>query len=80
MQQCPAGNTDAQAAQAMGLLAAHESEPLKEWRKVTLNAEDLSKSISRDPEKLEFTIEGVVFKPFYDTYGRHSAYLDVTLQ
>ncbi|MFO7619979.1 MAG: glycoside hydrolase family 127 protein [Bacteroidales bacterium] len=62
------------------LLAAQESEPLKEWRKVTLDAEDISKSISGDPSKLEFTIDGVVFKPFYDTYERHSVYLDVTLE
>jgi DUF1680 family protein len=62
------------------LLAAQESEARTDWRKVTLDTEDLSKSISGDPAKLEFTIDGVVFKPFYDTYGRHSAYLDVTLQ
>jgi hypothetical protein len=61
------------------LLAAQESETRTEWRKVTLDAQDISKSISGDPSKLEFTIEGVVFKPFYDTYGRHSVYLDVTL-
>lgn len=62
------------------LLAAQESEPLTEWRKVTLNAKDISKSISGDPEQLQFTIDGVLFKPFYDTYGRHSVYLDVTLK
>lgn len=62
------------------LLAAQESEPLKEWRKITLNATDISKSISGDPEQLNFEIDGVVFKPFYDTYGRHSVYLDVTLK
>jgi len=62
------------------LLAAQEPEPRTEWRKVTLDAEDISKSISGDPEKLEFTINGVVFKPFYETYGRHSVYLDVTLK
>lgn len=62
------------------LLAAQESEARNEWRKVTLNAEDISKSISGDPEKLEFTIDGVVFKPFYETYDRHSVYLDVTLK
>jgi len=62
------------------LLAAQESEPLKEWRKVTLNANDISKSISGDPEKLLFTINGIVFKPFFDTYGRYSVYLDVNLQ
>ena len=59
------------------LLAAQESEPRTEWRKVTLNAEDISKSISGDPEQLLFNIDGVVFKPFYETYGRYSVYLDV---
>ncbi len=62
------------------LLAAQETEPQKEWRKVTLDAKDLGKSISGNPEKLEFQIDGVVYKPFYDTYGRHSVYLDVTLK
>jgi DUF1680 family protein len=62
------------------LLAAQEPEPRTEWRKVTLDAGDISKSISGDPSRLEFTIDGVVFKPFYETYGRHSVYLDVTLK
>ncbi len=62
------------------LLAAQEVDPLKEWRKVTLDAKDISKSIKGNPEKLEFTIDGVEFKPFYNTYGRHSVYLDVTLE
>lgn len=62
------------------LLAAQEDEPRTEWRKVTLDAKDISKSITGDPEKLEFIIDGVVFKPFFNTYGRHSVYLDVTLK
>lgn len=62
------------------LLAAQEPEARKEWRKVTLDAEDISKSIKGDPQQLEFTIDEVVFKPFYETYGRHSVYLDVTLR
>lgn len=62
------------------LLAAQETEPLKEWRKITLDAKDLSKSIKGDPEKLEFVVDGIQFKPFYNTYGRHSVYLDVTLK
>jgi DUF1680 family protein len=62
------------------LLAAQETEPLKEWRKVTLDAGDIGKSISGDPGQLEFKIGDVVFKPFYETYGRHSVYLDVTLK
>lgn len=62
------------------LLAAQEAEPRKEWRKVTFNARDISETIKGNPEKLEFTIDGVEYKPFYDTYGRHSVYLDVTLK
>jgi len=62
------------------LLAAQETEPRTDWRKVTLNAKDLGSSIQGDPSTLQFTIDGVTFKPFYDTYGRHSVYLDVTLK
>jgi uncharacterized protein len=62
------------------LLAAQETEPRKDWRKVTLDQKDISKSIQGNPEKLEFVIDGVLFKPFYETYGRHSVYLDVTLK
>lgn len=62
------------------LLAAQEPEARKEWRKISLDAKDISKSIEGDPNLLEFTIDGVNFKPFYDTYGRHSVYLDVTLK
>ena len=62
------------------LLAAQENEPRKEWRKVTFDAKDIGKSIEGDPEKLEFMIDGVTYKPFYDTYGRHSVYLDVSLK
>ncbi|UOB17848.1 beta-L-arabinofuranosidase domain-containing protein [Abyssalbus ytuae] len=62
------------------LLAAQEPEPRKEWRKITLDVNDISKSIKGNPENLNFTIDGVLFKPFYETYGRHSVYLDVTLK
>ena len=62
------------------LLAAQEPEPRKEWRKVTLNAKDISKSISGDAELLQFNIDNVVYKPFYETYGRYSVYLDVILK
>jgi DUF1680 family protein len=62
------------------LLAAQEPEARKEWRKVTLDAEDISKSIKGDPQQLQFTIDDVVFKPFYESYGRHSVYLDVKLK
>ncbi|TLP74017.1 beta-L-arabinofuranosidase domain-containing protein [Maribacter sp. ACAM166] len=62
------------------LLAAQESEPRKGWRKITLDAFDIGKSILGNPKELVFNIDGVVFKPFYETYGRHSVYLDVTLK
>lgn len=62
------------------LLVAQESEQRKDWRKVTLDAKDISKSIEGNTKTLEFNIDGVVFKPFYETYGRHSVYLDVTLK
>lgn len=62
------------------LLAAQESEQLPEWRKINLNADDIGKTIKGDPSTLHFTIDGVEFKPFYDTYGRHSVYLDVNLK
>ena len=61
------------------LLAAQEEGPRKEWRKITLNARDISESISGDQEQLQFNIDGVVFKPFYESYGRYSVYLDVIL-
>jgi len=62
------------------LLVAQEPEARKEWRKITLDAGDIGKSIKGDPQQLQFTIDDVVFKPFYETYGRHSVYLDVTLK
>ncbi|MDF0717105.1 glycoside hydrolase family 127 protein [Muricauda sp. 334s03] len=62
------------------LLVAQEPEPRNDWRKVTLDAKDIGKTIKGDPKTLEFTIDGVVFKPFYETYARHSVYLDVTLE
>lgn len=62
------------------LLAAQEPEARKEWRKVTLDAENISKSIKGDPKQLQFTIDDVVFKPFYETNGRHSVYLNIKLK
>lgn len=60
------------------LLAAEESGPRTDWRPVTLNAADLGRSIIGDPDTLRFRIGDVVLKPFYETYGHHSVYLDVT--
>jgi hypothetical protein len=41
---------------------------------------DISKSITGDPATLRFQIAGVPFKPFYETYGRHSVYVHVTFK
>lgn len=62
------------------LLAAQETEPLQEWRKIRLNVQDISKSITGNKEQLEFVIDGINFKPFYETYGNHSVYLNVNLK
>ena len=61
------------------LLAAQEDEPRTDWRKVNFDAENIGASIKGNPEELTFEIDGVMYKPFYDTYGRHSVYLDVDL-
>ena len=62
------------------LLVAQETAPRTAWRKVQLDVKDLGKSIKGNAKELNFTIDGVLFKPFYETYGRHSVYLDVQLK
>jgi len=62
------------------LLAAEEAGPRTDWRPVTLDARDIGKSITGDPGTLRFRNDGVAFKPFYETYGRYSVYLNVTLK
>jgi DUF1680 family protein len=62
------------------LLAAEESAPRTDWRPITLAADDIGTSVTGDPATLRFTIDGVAFKPFNETYGRHSVYLHVTLR
>jgi len=62
------------------LVAAEEHENRSTWRPITLRGEDLEKSISGDPRTLRFKVGDVSFKPFYETYGRSSVYLDVTLE
>jgi DUF1680 family protein len=60
------------------LLAAEESGPRTDWRNITLDARDIARSITGDPAALRFAIGGVPFKPFYESFGRHSVYLHVT--
>lgn len=62
------------------LLAAEEAGPRTDWRNVVLDAGDIGTSITGDPATLRFTIGDAVFKPFFETYGRHSVYLHVTLE
>lgn len=62
------------------LLAAQEKASRETWRRVTLNAKDLRQSITGNPDELEFYIDGVEFKPFYESYGRYSVYFDAVLE
>ncbi|MBN1939939.1 MAG: glycoside hydrolase family 127 protein, partial [Candidatus Aminicenantes bacterium] len=62
------------------LLAVQEDAPLSAWRAVTLDAADMSKSITGDPAALSFGLNGLVLKPFFESYGNYSVYLDVTLK
>ena len=59
------------------LLAAEEPEARTDWRIVELDVKDISKSITGDPAALRFQIAGVAFKPFLETYGRSSVYVQV---
>jgi DUF1680 family protein len=62
------------------LLAAEETESRSTWRPISLEAEDIAASISGDPHALRFKVGETAFKPFFETYGRSSVYLDVTLE
>jgi DUF1680 family protein len=62
------------------LLAAEESAPRTDWRQVTLDAADPGRSITGAPATLRFSIDGAALRPFYESYGRHSVYLHVTLK
>ncbi len=62
------------------LLAAEETGPRTDWRPVILDADDIGRSIQGDPATLRFSIDGAPFKPFFESYGRHSVYLHVTLR
>ncbi|GMV21387.1 MAG: hypothetical protein AMXMBFR57_13360 [Acidimicrobiia bacterium] len=62
------------------LLAAEEPAARTDWRPITLDASDISRSISGDPTALRFSVGDAAFKPFYETYGRHSVYVHVTFR
>ena len=61
------------------LLAAEESGPRTDWRHITLDARDIAKSITGDPRGAAVHRSAASpFKPFYESFGRHSVYLHVT--
>jgi DUF1680 family protein len=62
------------------LLAADEAGPRTDWRPITLDRRDIARSITGDPAALRFAIDGVAFKPFFESYERYSVYLNVTLK
>ena len=62
------------------LLAAEEAAARTDWRQVVLDVNDISRSITGDPAALRFSIADAAFKPFYETYGRHSVYVHVTFK
>ena len=62
------------------VLAAQETVALPAYRAVLLNLTDMAKSVTGDPSKLEFKVGDVLFKPFYESYGRYSVYVDVKAQ
>lgn len=59
------------------LLAAEEPSSRTDWRQVAFDRNDIGGSITGDPATLRFSVDGTPFKPFYETYGRHSVYLQV---
>lgn len=61
------------------LLAVEEPGPLSEWRKVAIDRE-LGRSIEGDPGTLRFQIGDLRLKPFFETYGRYSVYVDTVLE
>jgi DUF1680 family protein len=62
------------------LLAAEESAPRTDWRPITLDAREPARSFTGDPASLRFAADGATFKPFFESYGRYSVYLNVTLK
>ena len=62
------------------LLAAEEPSARTDWRRVEFDVDDISRSVAGDPATLRFSVDGVPFKPFYETYGRHSVYLLVAFK
>ncbi len=59
------------------LLAAEESGVRTDWRAIHLDPDHPGLSFRGDPSVLRFEADGAHFKPFFETYGHHSVYLDI---
>jgi DUF1680 family protein len=59
------------------VLAAEEPAARTDWRPVTLNLADMSKSITGDASALRFKVGDANLKPFYEMYGWFSVYFVV---
>lgn len=59
------------------LLATEEAEARSDWHPVTMDVMEPGKSLTGNPATLRFTLGDVSFRPFFETYGRYSVYLDV---
>lgn len=60
------------------LLAVQEPEARSDWRPVSLDPNNLGRSISGDPQALRFQMGDLNLLPFYESYGRYSVYVDVS--
>ena len=64
---------------SLGNRCGDEARPLsvRQWPLLERRSQ-LAKSVTGDPATLRFTIDGVPFKPYFETHGRNSVYLHVT--
>lgn len=62
------------------LLAAEESEPRSDWRPLVLETTELGRVFQGDPQALHFSGGNAAWRPFWESYGRYSVYLDVRLK
>jgi uncharacterized protein len=59
------------------LLAGEEPSSRSDWRQVKLPPGNPGEAITGDPAALRFQLGELRLKPFFETYGRYSVYLDV---
>ena len=59
------------------VLAADESGPRTDWRRLPVDVANPAKSIDGDPSTLRFNVGDVTLRPFFEAYGRYSVYFDL---